>query len=227
MILGIDNPIDLRQKNKLVASSSDRASEIRKEAQGAGHSGAGRRNSPVGERRGFRRTERGRYSAGSTGVGHRWERAQLLIRTEEEKQLVFDDRSADSAPKLMPLVFRQERHQNTVDIVFLERIDGPPIAAPVIPKRLSVNLIRSALRHGVYHSARRASIFRRVIRSVDLEFLNRSLAARITDARPATLFAEKRLVIVGPIYRVVVQQSGNSAEAHQPKSSVWHRTRRT
>src|SRR5262249_46665642 len=42
----------------------------------------------------------------------------------------------------------------------------------------------------------------------------------------AAFFGEEGLVIVASVYRVVVQQAGNSAKADQAKSGVWHRSGR-
>src|SRR5260370_31580719 len=102
--------------------------------------------------------------------------ARLLPPTKKKKLFVFLSPPADRSAELMPLVFRQKRNvcaYSIYDYLFEgERIDGPPVAAAVIPERLSVDLIRSALGDGVYHAAGGAAIFRGVVRTVDLEFLN-------------------------------------------------------
>src|SRR5690349_4951804 len=106
--------------------------------------------------------------------------------------------------------------------MFLKRIDGPPIAASVEPECLAVQLVRSTLCDGVHHASGSSPILRRIVRRIDLELLNRSFAARITDSRPAALLTEERLIVVRAIHGVIVQQSGDSAKADQPKSAIWH-----
>jgi len=77
----------------------------------------------------------------------------LLVGAEKEKELIFEDRPADSAAELMAFIFGQKRRSDPVDKVRLKRIDRSPIAVAEIPESLTVELIRPALRDRVHHPA--------------------------------------------------------------------------
>src|SRR5262245_12384919 len=89
-----------------------------------------------------------------------------------------------------------------------------------------MQIVGPALGHGVGHAAGRASVFGGIIRGVDLKLADRRLADRIADASAAALFGKERLVVVAAVYRIVIQQSGNSAEADQSEGAVGRRAGR-
>src|SRR5947207_8911811 len=83
-----------------------------------------------------------------------------------------------------------------------------------------MKLVRAALGNGVNHSAGRAAVLRRVIRSVHLELANRSLAGYVAKTGAAFFFGEEGLIVIATIDGVVVQQSRNSAEADQAEVTI-------
>ena len=159
-----------------------------------------------------------------TRIGNPWELTLLLIRVKEEKQFVFDDRTADVAAELVALVFWLDGRGHGSSALQCgkksKRVDGSKVAAPEKPKRFAVEAVRSGLGHSVGHAASRAAVFRRIVRGVDLKFPDGGLADRITDSRPAFFLREESLVIVSAVHRVVIQQSRDAAEADQSECSV-------
>ena len=83
-----------------------------------------------------------------------------------------------------------------------------------------MNVVRPALRDGVHHASRRASVLGRIVRRRHLELANRIGAERVREPGAPALFSEERLCVVAAIDAVAVEQAGDSAEAHQPEVSV-------
>jgi hypothetical protein len=79
-----------------------------------------------------------------------------------------------------------------------QRIARAPFVVALEVERIAVELVGAALGHSVGHATRRATIFGRVIRGVDLEFTNRRLADRVIDARTATFFREESWLLSPP-----------------------------
>src|SRR5258708_37112932 len=123
--------------------------------------------------------ERRKKGTGSARFRHRRERSELLVCTEEPEKLVLDEPSADASAELMPLVFWQERGRNAVHKVRLEGIDCSPIAVPVIPKRLAMNLVCATFGDCIHHSTCRTPVFRRVVRGIHLKFLDSGFAGGV------------------------------------------------
>src|SRR6266496_171733 len=86
-----------------------------------------------------------------------------------------------------------------------------------------MKFIGSALGDSVNHAARGASVFSRVVGSVDLVLADRCLANHIANARAASLFREERLIVVSAINRAVVQQTRDAAKTYQAKCAVGGR----
>ena len=80
--------------------------------------------------------------------------------------------------------------------------------------------IRATLGDGIDYASGRASIFRGVVRSIDLEFFNGNQRSGITGAGAATLFGEECLVIVSAIYSIVVEQGADAAEAQKTEAAA-------
>src|SRR6266478_40599 len=107
-----------------------------------------------------------------------------------------------------------------------ERVDGSKVAGAVVPEGLAVELVTAALGDGVDHAAGGAAVLGGIVGRVDLEFLDGGFAGGIADAGAAAFFAEERLIVVGTVHRVVVEQAGNSAEAYETKAAIRHRAGR-
>src|SRR5262249_33637425 len=144
-----------------------------------------------------------------------------------KEQLVLFYRSAQRAAELMTHIFGFDANLsgNAIDQQRLERqrIARAQFVVAIVVERVTVQFVGAALGHGVGHAACRAAVFGGIIRGVDLKLTNRRLTYRIVNARAAALFGKERLVVVASVYRVVVQQSRNSAKADQAKSAVGRR----
>src|SRR6266404_6185466 len=112
------------------------------------------------------------------------------------------------------------------DLFERERVDGSKVAGAVVPEGLAVELVAAALGDGVDHAAGGAAVLGGIVGRVDLEFLDGGFAGGVADAGAAALFAEERLVVVGAVDRVVVEQAGNAAETYQTKAAIRHRAGR-
>ncbi len=71
-----------------------------------------------------------------------------------------------------------------------------------------MELVGAALGDGVDDSACGATVFRGIVRSVDLKFLHGSLRNRVADAGAAAFFREESLVVVATVNGTVVEQVG-------------------
>src|ERR1700686_5100708 len=124
----------------------------------------------------------------------------------------------------MALIWREKRHLrgcSVADYFFKrKRVDGAEVAGAVVPEGLAVDLVGAALGDGVDYAACGTAVFGGIVGGVNLEFLDGGFAGGIADARAAALFAEECLIVVGTVDRVVVQQAGDAAEAHQTETAV-------
>src|SRR5262249_3637366 len=106
----------------------------------------------------------------------------LVIRIEPE-ELVFDDCSTDSETPLLAPILRLVWIRNECPVLTRsqegEWVGRAPIVVAIVEECLSVQLVGSALGHGVDHAARSASVFCGIVRAVDLELLHSGLAGRV------------------------------------------------
>jgi len=99
-----------------------------------------------------------------------------------------------------------------------ERVGGSPFIVTIVAVHFTMDFIRAALGDGVDDAAGGAPVFRSVIGSVDLEFLDGSLGAGIACASPSAFFGEERLVVVRAIDRIVVEQRALTANTEQAET---------
>jgi len=132
----------------------------------------------------------------------------LLIRIEKEKELVFDNRPADIAAKLVTFVLRFDwngrggcgrRLDNR-----LERVKCTEITATIKPEGLAVQTIRARLRDCICDAAGGTAILSRIVRRINLKLANRRLAYGIAYASASLFLGEEGLIVIAPIDGVVV-----------------------
>src|ERR1041385_1874423 len=137
--------------------------------------------------------------------------ATLFVVAEKEESFVFYDWATDRAAKLIADVrcFVGNRSRDAADGLRDEAagIARAPFVVAIEKETLAMKFVGAGFRDGVDNTARGASVFGRVIRSVDLVLTNRRLANYITDARAALLFREEGLIVVAAVDGAVVQQS--------------------
>ena len=86
--------------------------------------------------------------------------------------------------------------------------------------------MRPALGDGVHDAAGGAAVLGRVVRRRDLELADGVGADRIRKARTATLLGEEGLRVVAAVDGVVVQETGDAAEADEAEGPVRRGSRR-
>src|SRR6185503_14325968 len=101
-----------------------------------------------------------------------------------------------------------------------ERVLAAPLVVPQVVKALRLDGVAAALGYGVDDATGGAPVLRRVVGRRDLELLHRAEAQRVAETGAAALFGEKRLRVVAAVHRVVVEQSGDAAEADQAEGAV-------
>src|SRR5258708_813358 len=83
-----------------------------------------------------------------------------------------------------------------------------------------MDLVAAAFGDGIDHAAGGTPVLGGIVGSIDLEFLDGGFAGGIADASAAALFTEERLIVVSAVDRIVVQQPGNAAEAHETETAI-------
>ena len=124
---------------------------------------------------------RTRQRKGRAGcVGHRIHLARAVIGYVIE-QLVLEDRAAQAAAELVPLMNRL-----AIDVLRLgERIERVEVLVAHVGERIAVDRVSARLGYRVHHAARGLAEFGGVVRRADLILANRIQAVHVCPARCA------------------------------------------
>src|SRR5207248_10787432 len=147
------------------------------------------------------------------------------IKGEVPEQLVFNKWTANTETRALAHISRFIRIRGEDAGRSLggnggERIGCSPFVIAVIEESFAMQGIGATLGDGIDHASGRASIFRGVVRSVDLEFFNGNQRSGVTGTGAAPLFGEECLVIVSAVYSVVVEQGADAAEAQKTEAAA-------